>query len=256
MDVLILGCGFTGRRVATRFLERGARVMATARDPRKIEDLGVEIVELGGLRARLPKGVLALHSIPPEGQADVIELLGEKPARVVYLSLTGVYGRANVVDENTPIDPDNDRARARIETERAVASGPWSSLILRCAAIYGPGRGAHERIRRGEYRLDEGIVSRIHVDDLAALVEAGMLSAVRGAYPVADEEPCSSREIFEFCARLMGLPEAPADAAPAARKTGNRRVDGSAIRKLLGVTLKYPSFRMGIPAAVAESLSL
>jgi len=224
--------------------------MATARDPEKIRDLDVEIAELSGLRARLPKGVLALHSIPPEGQADVIELLGDKPARVVYLSSTGVYGRANVVDENTPIDPDNDRSRARIEAERAVASGPWSSLILRCAAIYGPGRGAQERIRRGEYRLDEGIVSRIHVDDLAALVEAGMLSAITGAYPVADEEPCSSREIFEFCARLMGLPEAPGDGVKATRQTGNRRVDGSAMRSLLGVSLKYPSYRTGIPAAL------
>lgn len=254
MDVLILGCGFTGRRVALRFLARGGRVMATARDAEKIRDLGVEIVELGGLRERLPEGVLVAHSIPPEGRADVTELLGDKPARVVYLSSTGVYGKASVVDENTPADPDNDRARARMEEERAVMNGPWSSLILRCAAIYGPGRGAQERIRRGEYRLDDGIVSRIHVDDLAALVEAGMLSAVTGAYPFADEEPCSSREIFEFCARLLGLPEAPAGVAKAARQTGNRRVDGSAIRRLLGVTLKYPSYRTGIRAALEDTL--
>jgi hypothetical protein len=36
-----------------------------------------------------------------------------------------------------------------------------------------------------------------------------------------------------------------------ARITANRRVDGSAIRKLLGVTLRYPSYRTGIPASLS-----
>jgi hypothetical protein len=30
-------------------------------------------------------------------------------------------------------------------------------------------------------------------------------------------------------------------------------VDGSAIRKALGITLQYPSYRIGIPAALAAT---
>jgi hypothetical protein len=35
-------------------------------------------------------------------------------------------------------------------------------------------------------------------------------------------------------------------------RRSDRRVDGSAIFRLLGVELHYPSFRQGIPAALAE----
>jgi nucleoside-diphosphate-sugar epimerase len=250
LEVLILGCGFTGQRVARRFLDQGARVLATTRDPHRLAGLGVEIVELDAIPASLSRGALVLHSIPPAGPSGLLDLLGDKPARLVYLSSTAVYGAETIVDEATPVDPSTDPARRRIAVEKGVLSGPWSSLVLRPAAIYGPGRGAHERIRRGEYNFSGNIVSRIHVDDLAAHVEAALRSTVTGAYPVADEEPCTSREISEFCANLLGIP-APLGGPPGKRgSAANRRVDGSAIRRLLGITLQYPSFRVGIPASL------
>ena len=137
------------------------------------------------------------------------------------------------------------------------AEGPWSSLILRPAAIYGPGRGVQESVKRGEPSLSDRFVSRIHVDDLAVHAEAALLSTLGGAYPVADEEPCTSREIADFCARLLNLPVTGGGQQPGARQAGrmprfanNRRVDGSAIRRALGITLTYPSYRAGIPAAL------
>lgn len=251
LTVAILGCGFTGTRVARRFLDRGARVLAAARDPRKLAGLGVEAMDLREVASELPQGCLVLHSVPPEGSKGLVDALGGKPARVVYLSSTGVYGAASAVDETTPVDPQDERARARIEEERAVLSGPWSALVLRPAAIYGPGRGIQERVRRGDAPTGGAFVSRIHVEDLAGHVEAAaLLAAITGAYPVADEEPCTSREIAGFCARLMGV-TLPANDVPLPRGA-NRRVNGAAIRKLLGITLRYPSYRQGIPAALAE----
>jgi len=190
-----------------------------------------------------------VHSIPPDGPPGLIEALGDAPARVVYISSTAVYGEALFVDESTPVDGRTERAALRLEVERTVSAGPWSSLILRAAAIYGPGRGVQESLQRGACRVDDSFVSRIHVDDLAAHVEAGLLSDLRGAYPVADEEPCTSREITEFCARLLDLP-VPSSSLAKARAT--RRVDGSAIRLALSITLQYPSYRVGIPAALRK----
>lgn len=236
MHVLILGCGYTGERVARRFLARGASVTATNSKTKTFE---------------VARGCLVLHSVPPEGSRGLVEKLGDAPARVVYLSTTGVYGAARFVDESTGVAPEKEQQRLRLEEERRVAAGPWSSLILRPAAIYGPGRGVHESLKRGVCRVDENFVSRIHVDDLAAHVEAGLLSEVSGAYPVADEEPCTSREIAEFCARLLDLP-LPFHEQAKARSTG-RRVDGSAIRRALGITLRYPSYRVGIPASISSA---
>ncbi|MEO8052886.1 MAG: NAD(P)-binding domain-containing protein [Acidobacteriota bacterium] len=253
-DVLILGCGFTGQRVARRFIDRGCRVTATTRTPAKLaslNQLGVRVITLDDLAAHLHPGVLVLHSIPPSGPADLLDPLGTAPGRVVYLSTTGVYGSATLVDASTPVDPQSDRARPRLAAEERVAAGPWSSLILRPAAIYGPGRGVQESLPRGAYYSSDNYVSRIHVEDLAAHCEAALLSDLAGAFPVADEEPCTTREIAEFCARLLHLPSVPQRAAGAkVRTTSNRRVDGSAIRRALGITLAYPSYRTGIPASL------
>ena len=97
----------------------------------------------------------------------------------------------------------------------------------------------------------DNYVSRIHVDDLAAHAEAALLADLEGAYPVADEEPCTTREIAEFCASLLHLPSIPQPApGTQPRVTSNRRVDGRAIRRALGITLLYPSYRTGIPASL------
>jgi nucleoside-diphosphate-sugar epimerase len=189
-----------------------------------------------------------LHSIPEPGAADL--LTRNPPARVVYLSTTGVYGMAQAVDETTvPAAPRTNRELARVSEEQAVLSGPWSALVLRPAAIYGPGRGVHASMRAETFRLSGDFVSRIHVDDLAAHCVAGLLSSVTGAYPVADEKPCTSREIAEYCAELMSL---PVPEALGEIRRANRRVDGSAIRRLLGIQLRYPSYREGIAACLAE----
>ena len=234
-------------------LARGARVVATTRHPERLAGLGATVISLDELREHLRPGMLVLHSIPPEGSAGLLVPLGQAPARVIYLSSTAVYGAATVVDADTPVDGSSERARGRLEVERQVAAGPWSWLILRPAAIYGPGRGVQESYRRGAYQPGENYVSRIHVEDLAAHVEAGFFSALTGAFPVADEEPCTAREVAEFCARLLHLPfPDPGVPAPvrAVRVTGNRRVDGSAVRRALGITLTYPSYRVGIPASL------
>jgi nucleoside-diphosphate-sugar epimerase len=275
--VLILGCGYTGRRVALRLLAQGVPVLATTRNPARLEEvaarggrlLRLEVLEqqtLLALREAVPEAVRVLHSIPvvegAEGPLDptprLLEVLSGRIRRLVYLSTTGVYGAAPVVDETTPVAPLGGRERLRVEAEQAVLGGDWSALVLRPAAIYGPGRGVHESIRLGRYRLagdGANFVSRIHVDDLAAICEAALASEITGAYPVADEEPCTARQMAAFCADLLGLPvPEPTDPAALHRtRQVDRRVDGRAILRLLGLTLRYPSYRTGVPAALAAA---
>jgi len=267
--VVILGCGYTGKRVAARFLQRGAAVLATARDAASLADLARAGAEVRALDAQhadeiaIPRGALVLHSIPvidgASGPREVTEQIiarfTEEPTRVVYLSTTGVYGAQRDVDETTPAAPANERDWLRVAAENAVLRGPWSSLILRPAAIYGPGRGIHVSMLAGRFQLagqGDKFVSRIHVDDLAAHVEAALLSDVTGAYPVGDELPCTSREIAEYCSRLLNVPMPVAAARDALHETrrADRRVDGRAIRTLLGITLRYPTYREGIPASM------
>ena len=273
-QIFILGCGYTGRRVADRFLKRGYRVIASSPKPEKLSNLaaaGAKAVCVDVLKPKtfavisetMEPGSLILHSIPlishQEGWLDpttlILKALTKNPARLVYLSTTGVYGDTSLVDETTPAAPVSQKQKLRVAAESAVAAGQWSSLMLRPAAIYGPGRGVHESIKAGRFRLagdGSNFVSRIHVDDLAAIVEAGLLSDITGAYPVADDDPCTSRDMAQYCAGLLELsmpPSAPASELHYTRRA-NRRVNGTAIRKLLGVSLRYPSYRVGVPASL------
>ncbi|MEQ1884758.1 MAG: NAD-dependent epimerase/dehydratase family protein [Bryobacteraceae bacterium] len=261
LDILILGCGYTGQRVAKRLLSKGARVTITSRAPEKLAALGATAITITELTGHLRPGVRVLHSIPPEGSGNVLDALHGKATRVVYLSSTAVYGMKTTVNEHTPVDASTESARSRLSAEQEITQGPWSTLVLRPAAIYGPGRGVQESIQRGEHSLSDRFVSRIHVDDLATHAEAALLSSLTGAFPVADEEPCTSREIAEFCARLLNIPvtgtpglaEAASGQAYAGRSprfANNRQVDGSAIRKALNITLQYPSYRFGVPASL------
>lgn len=256
---VILGCGYTGRRVAQRILARGGRVIGTSRNPASLEDIeGLECVawEAGpesSLRF-VPQDSRVLYSIPPvDGQdpSRMVRGLGSRPARVVYLSTTGVYGDQKEVDANSSPAPRHPRDEMRLAAEAAVFAGPWSAMVLRPAAIYGTDRGIHVSMAEGRFRLVDGgtnYVSRIHVDDLAAHAEAALFSDLEGAWPVADDAPCTSREIAEYCAKLMGLPMPASIGGDEAHHTrrADRRVDGRAVRELLGLTLRYPSYREGI----------
>ena len=100
-----------------------------------------------------------------------------------------------------------------------------------------------------------GITSRIHVEDLAAIIEAGLFADVQGAWPVADDAPCATAEIVRWCADLMHL-EGVGQEENAGKPMPGRNVDGRKIREILGVELKYASWKTGILASLAEEATL
>jgi nucleoside-diphosphate-sugar epimerase len=206
-------------------------------------------------RIEIPERALVLHSVPVGLD---LGRFTRRPARVVYLSTTGVYGSIRDVDETTAPAPETEQGRLRVETENAVQSGPWSSLVLRPAAIYGPGRGIHVSMLEGRFQLagaGDNFVSRIHVEDLAAHAEAALLSDVTGAYPVGDDLPCTSLEIAGYCSKMLNVPmppSAPLDSLHETRRA-DRKVDGRAIRARLGITLQYPTYREGLALMVRHT---
>ncbi|MEZ5363383.1 MAG: sugar nucleotide-binding protein [Bryobacterales bacterium] len=267
--VVILGCGYTARRL--RGFEQPP--LAFSRSIEGLAEAGFYPVEWDAaapdaairLAREVPQGATVLYSVPTlrlagggleEPAPRLLPALEGRARRLVYISTTGVYGPAHAVDETTPVNPQTERQRLRVAAERAVLAGSWGALVLRSAAIYGPGRGAHTSMRDGRYKLvgdGSGYISRIHVDDLAALVRAALDSDLTGAFPVADAEPCSQLAMAQLVCELTGLPMPGRVSPEQADETrrGDRRVDGRAIRRLLGVELLYPSFREGVPAALA-----
>jgi len=163
--------------------------------------------------------------------------------------------------------PGSTKRRRRLQAEeswleRWRASGIPVHLF-RLAGIYGPGRSALDRVRAGTARriVKSGhVLSRIHVDDIAAILAASMARPRPGAiYNLCDDRPASGAEVTAFAAALLGAtppPEIPFDAAevsPEARRffTDHRRVRNDLIKTELGVSLHYPDYESGLRAIAA-----
>ena len=132
--------------------------------------------------------------------------------------------------------------------------------IFRLAGIYGPGRGPFAKVRDGTARriIKPGqVFSRIHVDDIAQVLAASIARPVPGAvYNLCDDDPAPPQDVIGYAAKLLGLPEPPAEdfevavMSPMARSfyAESKRVRNDRIKRDLGVTLRYPDYRSGLQA--------
>jgi hypothetical protein len=271
--LLCFGFGYTARVVADRLLRAGWAVLGTSRDPGRGRTDPVQFHRFDRHHP-LPPEALArvthiLTSIPPDELGDPVldlhgcDLRGMSDLRWAgWLGTTGVYGdRGGAwVDEDTPLEPTLARADRRARAEQAWLGSGLPVHIFRLAGIYGPGRNAFVNLRQGTARriVKPGqVFSRIHVEDIATVLEASMARPDPGRiYNVCDDEPAPPQDVVTYAAALMGVPAPPeqpwdrAELSPMARSfyRDNRRVRNDRIRQELGVRLAFPSFREGLHA--------
>jgi nucleoside-diphosphate-sugar epimerase len=276
------GLGFCAQALAARLSAKGWQIAGTARDQGKIGQLAAkdyEVARFAGEPANreVPKllqgTTYLLHSIPPGPEGDPVlahyrdEIAAIQSLRWVgYLSTVGVYGdqEGRWVDETIAPRPNSARTEARVSAEKAwLEFGAETGVpvqIFRLAGIYGPGRSVFDKLRSGTARRvkkDGQVFSRIHVEDIASVLEASMARPRAGAiYNVADDEPAAPGEVVAYAARLIGVAPPPevafdeADLTPMARSfyEGSRRIANARIKLELGVTLRYPTYREGLAA--------
>ena len=232
--LLSIGHGYSAEALARRLLPQGWRVIGTTRSaerPERLRASGVKAVVWPGedLRPALAAATHLLSSVAPGNGDPVIAALGEEIAAaaphlawVGYLSTTGVYGdrQGDWVDEASPLAPSTRRGAARLRAEeewQALARRAGLALhVFRLAGIYGPGRGPFEKVRAGTARriIKPGqVFSRIHVDDIAQVLEASIVRPDPGAvYNVCDDAPAPPEDVLAHAAELLGLPPPPAEA--------------------------------------------
>jgi len=278
------GLGYSALALARRLTASGWALTGTCRSAER-----QAVLRTAGFRAVLfdrnrPVDSAALNgvthllvSVPSDTAGDpVLAIHGHDIAATPglswlgYLSTTAVYGNrgGGWVDEAAPLLPTGERGRRRVAAEEG-----WLKLwrgrgvpvhIFRLAAIYGPGRSALDALRAGTARrIDKPgqVFSRIHVEDLANVLIASMTRMRPGAvYNVCDDDPAPPQTVVAHAAELLGIeppPLVPLEAAglsPMARSfyDDNKRVANRLIKTELGVALRYPDYRAGLAAILAE----
>ena len=280
MHLIVFGLGYTGTAIARAAAAAGLRVGAATRDPAAAgTPSGVEVRAFAAAPQPLRSATHLLATAPPDASGDPVLAAHAKAIEsasalrwIGYLSTTGVYGDrgGGWVEETTPVAPSSDRSRRRVHAEQA-----WSAFanhraadIFRLAAIYGPGRSPFADLRAGRARriLKPGhAFGRIHRDDIVQAV----LAAIRQNPPpgprifnLVDDEPAENAEVIAEAARLLGF--APptaipyAEAEPAMSEIArsfwaeNRKVSSAQTKEKLAIAWRYPSYREGLRAILAE----
>jgi nucleoside-diphosphate-sugar epimerase len=288
--LMCFGLGYSAEHYVGLFGERFLRIVGTVRRAERAALLNARYggrlsafafdgsVPTPDVKSAIAEADAALVSIPQTQSGDPVlaafgDALGDaKRLRpVVYLSTVGVYGdhAGAWVDEATPPQPDMTRSRERLGAEQAWQDfGAHSGIpvaILRLAGIYGPGRNALVQVARGDARriVKPGqVFNRIHVDDIAQAIDAALTQKATGIFNVADDEPCPPGDPLAFAAQLLGcappaeisFDEAAPSMSPMALSFWQdcRRVGNNKLKRTLGVTLRYPSYREGLRALAAS----
>jgi nucleoside-diphosphate-sugar epimerase len=280
------GFGPSAQALARRLKPQGWRIAGTARDRETLQEIaqaGYEAFMFEGTLIDVTRTLDAtthiLLSIPPTPRGDVVlerhvhdlAAISPKPKWVGYLSSTVVYGNhgGEWVDETTPTVSDNERAKRRVAAEHAWTA--WGAAVgvpvhvFRLAGIYGPGSNQIEALRRGKARriVKEGqVFSRIHVEDLASVLEASIAQPNAGAiYNVCDDEPAPPQDVVSYAAELLNVAPPPVETFEQAAPTMSdmalsiysdaKRVRNTRIKSELGVKLRYPNYREGLQAIKA-----
>jgi nucleoside-diphosphate-sugar epimerase len=281
-QLLIFGLGYTGTAIGLAAAAAGYTVTATTRQPGLAAPPGIALIPFEAAAAATAAATHIVATAAPDEASDPVlarygaAIAGAPALRWIgYLSSTGVYGdRGGAwVDEASPPAPSSRRATARRAAEEAweamgAARGTPVDLI-RLAGIYGPGRSPFDDLRAGRARrIDKPghAFGRIHRDDiaegtLAAMRQAGALSG-RRVLNFNDDLPAEPAAVVEEAARLLGVPspplvpfaEAEAGMTPMGRSfwAESRRVSGAKTQAALGHAWRFPSFREGLRAILAQ----
>jgi nucleoside-diphosphate-sugar epimerase len=179
-------------------------------------------------------------------------------SRFIYASSTSVYAQTDGgwVNEASATEPADEAGRVALEAERLLRAKRPDAIILRFAGMYGPGRLLRKQlILKGEPLVGDAgkWLNLIHIDDAATAVLAVEARGTPGeTYNVADGSPVARRDFYTLLAELLGAPAAKFEQRPEPGAS-NRRIDSAKARAELGWSPTFPSYRDGLPDAVARS---
>ncbi|MDR3496727.1 MAG: SDR family oxidoreductase [Ancalomicrobiaceae bacterium] len=284
MHLLIFGLGYSARYSLEYLGPHIDSVAATTRSEDKaerMEEKGIVPILFDGMEKSdaiveaLGVATHILVSAAPDGDGDpvlrlhgpdIVQAASGGPLKWIgYFSTVGVYGDTGGewVDETAPCRPSSERSGWRLAAEegwrRVGTDAGVATAILRLAGIYGPGRNHFVNLQAGTARRvmkPDQVFNRIHVDDIAAVVERAAVTAADGIYNVTDDEPAASEAAIAYAAELMGVPVPDgipfdqAELSPMAKSfyADNKRIRNARIKSELDVELAYPSYREGLKA--------
>lgn len=287
MRKLIVGCGYLGERVATRWQAAGDQVYALTRSRERarawtrrgwkalvgditnpaefptLPDVDTVLYAVGyDVRSGQSR-----RSVTVDGLSFVLSRLSQQVGKLIYISTTSVYGQTDGswVDESSPCEPTRENGILALQGEQEVRKhfvpdDPTRNraCILRLSGIYGPERllARRQSLLAGNPLTGNPAswLNLIHVEDaVTAVLGAETVLPPGELLLVSDDTPIPRYQYYSMLARMIGAAEPtyqPSDPHDPQSGALNKRCRNAKLRKMLGAPLRFSSIAEGLPYSV------
>ena len=212
-----------------------------------------------------------LISIPPTTEEFILKYFSETLSQnknlewLGYLSSTSVYGdhQGNWVTEISDTKASTDTGLKRLRAEKKLLDTNFPVRIFRLSGIYSLERNIFRRLNDKKFKMINSkhqIFSRIHIEDIAQiLLSSFQKSKPKDIFNVSDDYPCAYREVVKYACNLLSskmpeqvsledIPEGKLkDFYQDSKQVSNQKI------KLLGIKLKYPTYKEGLKSIFDQS---
>ena len=187
----------------------------------------------------------------------IVQHAGDAP--VVVLVSTRVFGdvRGTITERTHPAPRSQlDQRWAAIDAAAMLLRGDGHDVrVVRAARIYGPGRDYRARVLAHHTKVPRPApsTSRIHVEDLAALLARMTEPNAPPLLVACDEQPSPLWRVLQEAARLLDV-DPPSVVPPEEVEISTVNFAcRSVVRPYLGVRLRYPTYREGLRACLTPA---
>lgn len=223
--VLIIGCGWVGKKLGHMLASNNITVFGTTRSSSNFSELSelnikpvkLELPAKSPADIRLPEVDTVVISISPgrgQDRSDYPKIIGqlsqvlvERNVQVIMYSSTSVYGNAKgeVTEKDATPDPKNTNAIVAAEGE--LRANIPDAVILRLAGLYGEDRHpAKYMAGRKDIADGEAPVNLVHRDDVIQVTVKVIEEHTKGEiFNVCSSNHPAKMEIYTLIADRLGM---------------------------------------------------
>jgi len=298
MAVLVAGAsGFIGSHMVRRLLENNVQVTSLVRRPEAaipgskvvVSDLtepatlkfhdDYEVVYHFAALTPIERNKEKLAKVNYEGTKNLLDAVRDRTKSFVYASGLAVFDpgvEGGAVTENTPVNPDTEFVKMRIEAQRYLQEqckdrGIDFTVVHFGDIVYGNGGSFKsmfiDRLKNGTFKIPgngEYYKNFVHVDDAVnAVIAIVEKNAVNQSFIITDSEPVLFKDFVYFAADRMGVKRpgtVPLILAKVAlgsdlikMLTKSMKASNEKISKIY--EFRYPSYKTGLIDVIEQSSS-
>ena len=295
MNVLVAGAsGFIGSQMVRRLLASNSVTSLVRRPETAIQGSKVVVGDLAkpatlkfdgdydvvyhfAALTPIERNKEKLAKVNYEGTKNLIDSIKDRTKSFVYASGLAVFDpgvEGGIVTESTPVNPDTEFVKMRIEAQRYLQEqckdrGIDFTVVHFGDIVYGNGGSFKsmfiDRLKNGSFKIPgngEYYKNFVHIDDAVnAVIAIIEKNAVNQSYIITDSEPVLFKDFVYFAADKMGIKRPGTVPLILARValgsdlikmlTKSMKASNEKIRRIYD--FQYPSYKDGLAGVLEQS---